>query len=150
MAARPEVVGDRVIRDQIRAAAKRKPKRKVARKPLAERLTVTGGGDFEKRRAAAARHDAAEKKRQQRAAERAREAAGRRARRAREDAQRRARRRREVERAKARKKKRPARGRPAHPHDTCRDTECARPLCVAHRDGYEEGYADGQRVASDA
>jgi hypothetical protein len=37
--------------------------------------------------------------------------------------------------------------RPAHDYQTCRDPDCRRYGCVAHRDGYDRGSADAAAMA---
>jgi hypothetical protein len=112
------------------------------RNPITHTCTVKT--DFKQRVTAQARAAATAEKRKKAAAVRAKEVAARRARRAREDAARKTRRQREDEARKARRAKaaKPAaaRSRPTHPRPSaCRDADCERPVCLAYRDGFEDG-----------
>jgi hypothetical protein len=124
---------------------KRKPKCAKCGKPRGSALThvCPGGGDFAARRAREDRRAAAAERRQK---ERERIAAARAARRAKAarrvaDTRRRERQKADARAARLKAKRKPAgrRSRPSHPYQSCRDRECARPACVAYRDGIEYG-----------
>lgn len=126
---------------------KRKPKAKCPEcgKPRGSALThvCAGGGDFAARRAREDRRAAAAARRQK---ERERIAAARAAERAKAarrvaDTRRRERQKADARVARLKAKRRPsaARSRAAHQYQSCRDRECARPACVAYRDGIEYG-----------
>lgn len=112
--------------------------------------TCSGGGDFKRRAAAAQRAETSRQRRADESARRKRErgrvAAARsdeRAKAARRVAAARVRERERadarVARAKGPRRAAAGRSRTAHPYQSCRDQDCARPACVAFREGVEVG-----------
>jgi hypothetical protein len=36
-----------------------------------------------------------------------------------------------------------------HHYRTCRDEDCPRPLCIAYKDGFDDGFDAGQSAEAD-